>query len=62
MCVCVCSDSIISVIIIDLHPADQFGHQLLHSLRTQPADLKDALVVHAVRVVITLHHLSQTIQ
>lgn len=51
------SDSII--VVIDLHPADQFSHQLLHSVRAQPANLQDALMVHTVCVLITLHHLSQ---
>lgn len=59
VCVCVCSDSIVSVVVIDLHPADQFGHQLLHSVRAQPADLQDTLVVHTLRVLVTLHHLPQ---
>ena len=48
VCVCVCSDSIIGIVVIDLHPADQFSHQLLHSVRTKPADLQHALVVHTV--------------
>lgn len=57
----VCSDSIIGVV-IDIHPADQFSHQLLHSIRAQPANLQDALMVHTVTVFVTLHHLSQTNQ
>lgn len=58
VCVCVCSDSIIGVVVvIDLHPADQFSHQLLHGVRAQPSDLQDAFMVHAVQIFITLYHL-----
>lgn len=58
VCPCVCSDSIIGGgVIIDLHPADQFSHQLLHSVRAQPSHLQDAFMVHAVQILITLHHL-----
>lgn len=53
----VCSDSIISGVVIDLHPADQFSHQLLHGVRAQPSHLQDALMVHTVQILITLHHL-----
>lgn len=56
---CVCSDSITGiVVVIDLHPADQLSHQLLHSVRTQSSDLQDALVVHTLRVLVALHHLT----
>lgn len=51
------SDSIFGVVVVDLHFADQLGHQLLHGLGAQPADLQDALVVHALRVLVALHHL-----
>lgn len=64
MCFCVIvrfSDRFIKVVIvIDLHPVDQLSHQLLHGVRAQPADLQDALVVHAFRVLVTLHHLKQS--
>lgn len=51
------SDSIFGVVVVDLHFTDQFGHQLLHGLGTQPTDLQHALVVHALRVLVALHHL-----
>ncbi|TNN45129.1 hypothetical protein EYF80_044668 [Liparis tanakae] len=40
-------DVIVGGVVIDIHPADQLGHQLLDRLGAQPADLQDALVVHA---------------
>lgn len=49
VCVCVCSSNIIGGgVVIDLHPADQLGHQLLHGVRAKPADLQDAIVVHTL--------------
>lgn len=51
------SDSIFGVVVVDLHFTDEFGHQLLHGLGAQPTDLQHALVVHALRVLVALHHL-----
>lgn len=57
-CVCVCSNSSsYVVVVVDLHFADQLGHQLLDGLRAKSTDLQDALVVHALRVLVALHHL-----
>lgn len=53
----VCLDSIVCVI-TDLHSADQFSNQLLHSVRAQLADLQHTFMVHAVWVLIALYHLS----
>lgn len=53
----VCSDGLFGVVVVDLHFSDQFGHQLLHGVRAQPANLQDALMVHAVCVLVALHHL-----
>lgn len=53
------SDSLFGVVVVDLHFCDQFGHQLLHGVRAQPANLQDALVVDAVCVLIALHHLHE---
>lgn len=52
-----CLDSIVCVI-TELHSADQFSHQLLHSVRAQLADLQHTFMVHAVWVLIALYHLS----
>lgn len=45
-------------VVIDLDPADQFSDQLLHSVRAQSSHLQDAVVVHTLRVLIALHHLT----
>lgn len=51
------SDSMFGVVVVDLHFTDQLGHQLLHGLGAQPPDLQHSLVVHALRVLVALHHL-----
>lgn len=51
------SHSMFGVVVVDLHFSDQLGHQLLHGLGAQPANLQHALVVHALRVLVALHHL-----